>query len=238
MMPRRAAAHSAPQAERGFTMIELVIAITLLAAISAGLLMSMHTALLAMQRTQARMDQDRRATTIQELVYNQLGAAMPVAGVCNGVVAPIFRGNATSLLMVSSYSFKEGARGYPRIVSYRLEQEPRGTMRLVADEFLFSGPASTSRFCVATVGMRPIADRPETLVIASGLASASISYRIMNSLTALGGPWRAAWTLPDLPAAIRIDLTPAAPDPSGMPVVPITVPLHINRQYGELYGNY
>lgn len=226
------------RAQRGFTLIELIVAITLVAAIAVGLLMSMRTALLAMDRIQARLDENRRATTLQELVYNQLGAAMPVAGTCNGSPSPTFRGTASALLMVSSYSIEEGARGYPRIVSYRVEPERGGTVRLVSDEFLFSGPLSTAPYCLPGGIMRPIADRPETLVIASGLTSASFSYRIMNSLTALGGPWQNEWISPDLPAAVRIDLTPARPDPSGMPVVPITVPLHINRQYGEPYADY
>jgi prepilin-type N-terminal cleavage/methylation domain-containing protein len=225
--------------QRGFTLIELIISITLIAAIATGLLVSMHTSLLALERVQARLDQNRRATTLRELVYRQLGGAMPVAGRCSGSVAPVFRGTATQLLMVSSYSLAEGARGYPRVVSYRAEPEPAGTVRLVADEFLFSGPFGSDPYCAPGGAIRPIAATARTVVIASGLAYCRFSYSMLNPLLGmpLDSPWRDAWIFPDLPAAIRIDLAPAAADPGAMPVVPFTVRLHLNRQYGEVYAD-
>jgi prepilin-type N-terminal cleavage/methylation domain-containing protein len=226
------------QRQRGFTLIELIIAITLVAAIATGLLFSMRTSLLTMERTQARLDQNRRASAIQELVYSQLGGAIPAAGRCGGSNVPIFRGNQSQLLMVTTYSRDEGARGYPRIVSYRAEPEPGGTFRLVADEFLFSGPFSTDALCLPGGVIRPIAATERTLVIASGLAYCRFYYRMMIPTAGLGGAWQDLWINYDLPAAIRIDLAPARPDPSGMPVVPITVPLHVNRQYGEIYADY
>jgi prepilin-type N-terminal cleavage/methylation domain-containing protein len=224
--------------KRGFTLIELIIAITLVAAIAAGLLFSMHTSLLTMERTQARLDQNRRASAIQQLVYSQLGGAIPATGLCGGSTTPIFRGDQSQLLMVTTYSREEGARGYPRVVSYRAEPEPGGTFRLVTDEFLFSGPASTNALCLPGGVIRPIASTERTLVIASGLAYCRFHYRLMVPFTGLGGAWQETWIYYDLPAAIRIDLAPARPDPSGMPVVPITVPLHVNRQYGEIYADY
>lgn len=226
------------RSQRGFTLIELIIAITLVAAIATGLLFAMRTSLLAMERTQARLDQNRRASAIQQLVYSQLGGAIPASGLCGGALTPIFRGSPSQLLMVTTYSRTEGARGYPRIVSYRAEPEPGGTFRLVADEFLFSGPASTDALCLPGGVIRPIASTERTLVIASALAYCRFYYRLMVPSTGLGGPWRENWISNELPAAIRIDLAPARADASGMPVVPITMPLRVNRQYGEFYGDY
>jgi prepilin-type N-terminal cleavage/methylation domain-containing protein len=225
--------------QRGFTLIELIIAITLIAAIATGLLLSLRTSLLAMERVQARLDQNRRATTLRELVYRQLGGAMPVAGRCTGSIAPVFRGTSTQLLMVSSYSLAEGARGYPRVVSYRAEPEPAGTVRLVADEFLFSGPYGSEPYCAPGGVIRPIATTERTLVIASGLAYCRFSCEMLNPLLGLplNTPWRDGWIFPDLPAAIRIDLAPATGNPGAMPVVPFTVRLHVNRQYGEIYAD-
>ena len=58
--------------QAGFSLIELIIAITLVAAISAGLLSAMRNGLLTLQRTQARLEDARRAMGVQGLLRRHL----------------------------------------------------------------------------------------------------------------------------------------------------------------------
>src|SRR5580658_10432185 len=52
--------HRARRAQKGFTLIELMISITLVAAISAGMLMAMRAALLTLEKVDARLQSNRR----------------------------------------------------------------------------------------------------------------------------------------------------------------------------------
>ena len=197
--------------QSGFTLIELIVSITLVSTIAVGMMIAMRGGLLTLERTSARMDENRRAVGIQEAVRRQLGGAMPVRGNCaDAVRQPIFRGNAQGLLMVTSYSLTEGFRGYPRIVQYQVVPAPNGMQQLIANEYLYSGPASSSPFC-SPAGLLPAAPTPQSLVIADNLASARILYQRFD-LTGLGSEWLGEWTsnVLLLPAAIRIEVVPAA----------------------------
>src|SRR5690349_4538961 len=102
--------------------MELMISITLVAAIATGMLMAMRGGLLSLDRTQARLEENRRALGIQRILTLQLGGAIPVRSGCGGALASpfAFRGTATALQMVSTYSITEGARGAPHIVEYQV----------------------------------------------------------------------------------------------------------------------
>jgi hypothetical protein len=70
---------------------------------------------------------------------------------------------------------------------------------------------------------------PQPLIAANHLAFCRISYFQMNPDTQFrGGGWVNDWTLPDMPGAIRIEMAPAAPDATRLPVVTVTAPVHTN----------
>jgi len=123
-----------PTNQRGFTLIELMISITLVAAIATGMLMAMRGGLLTLGRTQTRLDENRRALGIQRILSLQLGGAMPVRTGCNGQLSGFaFRGTASALAMVSTYSMTEGSRGAPRIVEYQVAPDLGGTVQLIVN---------------------------------------------------------------------------------------------------------
>ena len=217
----------------GFTLIELMIAITLVAAIVAGMLAALRGGLLTLERVQTRIQDSRAALGLDQLIRRQIGGVLPAAGECGqgdaqAVKAPVFRGNAAAMLMVTSYSMTEGARGYPRLTEYRVLPNNDGTARVEVSEMLFPSPATTARFCAPPNVLRPLEPAPGHLVIVPRVASARMFYREVNPVTRLGGAWFSEWTGPNLPYAIRIDLDPGAS---------ITVPLHVTRDYQEFYAD-
>ena len=222
----------ASRSQRGFTLMELMVSITLVAAIATGMLMAMRGGLLSLGRTQTRLDENRRAMGIQRILSLQLGGAMPARTGCGGQLSPFaFRGTSAALEMVSTYSLAEGSRGAPHIVEYQVAPDVGGTVQLIVNERLYGGPGSTASFCGEGVALQ---GSPRPLVAASRLAYCRISYFQMNPDTQFrGGGWVDAWNDPNMPSAVRIEMASASPDPIRLPVVSITAPLYVTRFFDD-----
>lgn len=222
----------AARSQRGFTLMELMIAITLVAALATGMLMALRGGLLSLNRTQARLEENRRGLGIQRILHMQLAGAMPVRTGCAGQLSPFaLRGTSSVLQMVSTYSITEGARGYPHVVEYQVAPDQNGTVQLIVNERPYTGPASTAGFCGDSVAAQGSA---QPFVAAGGLAFCRISYHQMNPDTQFqGGGWVNAWNEPNLPAAVRIEMAPAAADPNRLPVMSVTALLHVNRFFDD-----
>jgi len=213
---------------RGFTLIELMISITLVAAISAGILMAMRTGLQSMQKVNDRLASNRRVLTVQQILQHQLSNAMPVMGLCdagNNVFS--FNGHEQTLHLISSYSMTEGARGYPRVIELQVIPSDRG-WRLIVNEALYTGPASTAQFCLGR-GFRVGLPGPQSFVIADRLAYCRFSYRAVDPESPRPGPWGPEWTAPILPAGVRIEMAPLEADPAHLPLLTVTARIPITR---------
>src|SRR5258708_6652830 len=96
MTPPRIRVHSrsfaAKYSQCGVTLMELMIAITLVAALSTGMLMAMRISLNTLEKTQVRLEENRRAMGVQQLVLRQLGGVIPVLGECGTPRSPVFVG--------------------------------------------------------------------------------------------------------------------------------------------------
>ena len=224
--------------QAGVTLIELIIAITLVAAIAGGMLTAMQTSLASLQKTQGRLEENRRTMAVQQTILRQIGSLIPVMGECAQAGGgsnriPALAGTPDSLHLVTAYSLAEGFRGYPRIVHLQVRPESGGTVRLLMNEFIYSGPASLAEVCAGA----PFVEGPQTVVLATGLAFARFFYheRIPGILDA--GAWLPGWNRIPLPSAIRFETMPRDPNPSRLPMVSLHIPIRITREMGVLYGD-
>jgi prepilin-type N-terminal cleavage/methylation domain-containing protein len=215
--------------QAGVTLIELMIAITLVAALSTGLLMAMRTGLITLEKTDARLQSNRRMMGVERILSRQLSGVMPVAGPC----AAFFRGTGESLRMVSTYSMTGGARGLPQILEFQVIPAEGGGVRLIVDEHPYFGPASLAPFC-ASAGAEVGKD---SFVLGDHLAYCRISYHESIPDSVLAGRWLTSWDRPNLPAAVRVDMAPLVPEPAKLPLVSVTVLIHITREVLEHYGD-
>src|SRR5258708_746755 len=137
-------------AERGVTLLELIVAISLVALISGGMLTAMRTGLLTNEKVTARLQANRERMNLRQMIVRQLSGAMPVMASCaapgGGGDFPLFQGTQQSLLFVSSFSIAEGSRGYPQIVQYQVAPAAGG-FHLTVNEYAYTGPASAALFC-------------------------------------------------------------------------------------------
>lgn len=232
---------SSARRQRGVTLVELLIALTLVSMLSVGMLMAMRTSLTTLEKTTARLDDNRRSMAIQQTIERQISSTMPVMGDCGSpgggaARVPIFRGNENALRLVTSYSLEDGARGYPRLVEFRITQDPRGGLRLIANEYLYFGPNSTLTHCSNQMDTAPEIT-PQTLVLAGRLATARFVYREFLIDSPLGGAWMPAWTRNNLPSVVRIEMTPLDQSPGHLPVLTLHVPIRVTRDVVAQYAD-
>lgn len=215
--------------QRGVTLLELLIAISLVAILSTGMLFAMRASALTNEKIARRLDDNRRAVGVERILASQLGGVMGVMFVCPGQGAPaatsFLAGNEGMVRFVSSYSLSEGARGYPRIVEYRVLPAEGIGVRLIASERVYSGPASLEPYCAGV-----LAPDTRSLVLADHLAYCRISFHEpYNINTFAETPWLPLWDRPLLPAAVRIEMRAANPAAGELPPVDITAPIRVTR---------
>ena len=225
--------------QKGFTLFELLISITLVAALSAGMLMAMRTGLLTLQKTDDRLQSNRRVMSVQQILSRQISNAMFVFGQCGaagGGAVPIFNGNSETLHLVSSYSMTEGARGYPRILELQVIPADRG-VRLIVNEALYTGPTSAAQFCINGV-FQPGRPTPQSLVLADRLAYCRFLYQVSNPESPKGGAWVEGWNKPELPYAVRVEMAPLIADPAHLPLLSVTARIHVTRDPSITNNDY
>jgi prepilin-type N-terminal cleavage/methylation domain-containing protein len=226
--------------QKGFTLIELMISITLVAGLATGMLMAMRTSLLSFEKINSRLQFNRRVVGMERILTRQIGGVMPVTSDCGTARVPLFRGNASSLLMASSYSMAEGARGYPQFDEFQVVRAEEG-FRLIVTEHPYTGPSSTSLFCGSEQMIRPDV-APTSLILADRLASCSFSYREVIPDASPSEKWLASWNMQgeqeNLPAAVKIVMTPLDSSPALLPVMNVTIPIHVTRQVRPLYDDF
>jgi prepilin-type N-terminal cleavage/methylation domain-containing protein len=245
-----------PRSQHGVTLLELMIAISLVAGLSTGMLMAMRTSLLTYEKTAKRLESNRRFVKTQQILSSQIAAVIPAQGLCptgegQSIAIPSFlSGSPDTMRLISSYSIAEGARGYPQIVEYQVVSSGRGGVRLVATERPYTGPQSTTAYCGSPAaapsafefGARPATSTTQpgvaSYVLAEHLAYCHFSYHEpYDQNTFLETPWLPLWVKPALPAGVRIEMRPVAPETGGLSVLNVTVPIQVNRNPVLVYDD-
>jgi hypothetical protein len=211
-----------------------MISITLVAALATGMMMAMRTSLLSMEKINSRLQFNRRVMGMEHILTRQIGGVMPVTSDCGDARVPIFNGTPTALRLVTSYSMAEGARGYPQFDEFQVVQN-EGVLRLIVTEHRYTGPSSTSPFCGGGLIAAPAGVAPLAYVVADRLASCTFTYREQIPDQPPSSNWLGSWDRQDLPAAVKIEMTPLDSSAALLPVMNVTVPIHINRQVRNSY---
>ncbi len=230
----------------GVTLLELLIAVTLLSLLVAGVLTAMRAGMTALARTNARVIANRKAVGAQRILEQQLAGFMPVIAECNGgggagpfQKVPFFQGETETMRFVSTFSLSDASRGMPRVLEFQVIPGENGIgVRLVVNEHFYTGGLGAGRFCLG-VGMDPVSGMtatqfppvqtgPGSFVLADKLASCRMMYR-----EPLPPPqferWVPRWVQPYWPTAIRIEITPLEADPSKILPTTLTMPVFVNR---------
>jgi len=235
--------------EAGVTLIELLIAVTLVALLAVGMMVAIRVGLSALNKSNAKLMANRRVASVERILESELGDVIPVKAKCMPtpdwpvLTIPFFQGDPQAMRLVSSFSLQQASRGVPMILEFLVipGEEGRG-VRLVVNEHLYTGPIAAGAFCAGQVpdltGMMqpvflPIETGSFSFVLADKLAFCRFSYRFLppptNPLTPLPAIWFIHWPKPFLPNAIRVEMAPLEPDSARVQPVTLTVPIRVNR---------
>ena len=241
------------KAERGVTLLELLIAMTLMSLLSTGIVMSLRVGLSAMSKTDSKLMANRRVASIERILEEEISSVMPVTADCQRLPeAPpsriaFFQGEAQSMRLASTYSLQQGARGIPMILEYQVIPGENGQgVRLVVNETWYTGPRGAGLFCLG-MGADPLtgAQAPQfppiqiganSFVLADKLAYCRFSYRDLLPPPELER-WVLHWIKPLLPSAVRVEMAPLVPDSSRLEPVTLTIPVRVTRLPLEPYDN-
>jgi hypothetical protein len=238
----------------GVTLLELLLAVSLLALLSAGILTALHVAVGALGKANARLMDNRRLSGAQRILEQEIAGFVPVVAMCAAQregppePLPFFQGEPQSMRFVSTYSLSEGWRGYAQILEFEVAPGERGEgVRLVVNEHLYTGPLGAGAFCLGTADspelgvrvpvFRPIQAGPNSFVLADRLAYCRFRFRETLPLPPRER-WVEHWILPQWPSAVRIEMEPMAVDAVRIPLLSITAPMHINAAPRTQYAGY
>lgn len=230
----------------GVTLIELLIAVLLLSLLSVGIVLTLRVALSAMNKSGSKLMANRRVSSVERILDQQIEGIMPVTADCQprpGVIGSklmFFQGEQQSMRLASTYSLQQGQRGLPMILEFQVVPGEDGQgVRLVVNEHWYTGPRGAGVYCLGMgagadggpPGPRfvPIGIGPESFVLIDKLAYCRFSFRDPRTPPVETPIWVERWVKPVLPDAIRIEMAPLAPDLGRLQPVTLTIPVHVTR---------
>jgi len=234
------------QSQKGVTLIELLIAVLLLSLLSVGIVLTLRVALSAMNKSDSKLMANRRVSSVERILDQQIEGIMPVTADCQarpgvpGGKLMFFQGEQQSMRLASTYSLQQGERGLPMILEFQVIPgvDEQG-VRLLLNEHWYTGPAGAGLFCLGMGAgpeggppgpvFAPISVGPESFVIADKLAYCRFSFRDLGKPPNEPPVWVPRWVKPVLPNAIRIEMAPLAPDLGRLQPVTLTIPIHVTR---------
>ncbi|PYT32384.1 MAG: hypothetical protein DMG57_01955 [Acidobacteria bacterium] len=238
----------------GMTLIEVLIAVSLLSVLSLGMLFAMRVGMNALDKANRKLLDNRRVAGAGRIIVQQLAGFMPVIAVAAtapdapGFKVPFFEGRARSMRLVSTYSLQQAARGIPQVLEFQVIPGEQGRgVRLVVNENPYTGPRSAGVFCLGpgpdpeagmtTQRFTPIVVGSGSFVLADRLASCQFLYLEPGPAPGLE-KWTPNWVLPRWPIAIRIEMASLDDDRSKLKPLTVTSALRVNRYPIFDYGDF
>jgi general secretion pathway protein J len=240
----------------GFTLVEVLIATTLVMAITTGILMALRVGLDAMGHADTKLMHNRRVMAVERILEAQVSDIVPAITACMprnsedaGESIAFFQGEPQTMRFITSYSLNDSSRGLPQLLEYQvIPGEHREGVRLVVNERLYSGPLSARSVCSGTrvdeaLGAPvpvfvPVQIGPGSFVLADKLAVCHFEF-LQPDVNSPEKPsvWVQRWVKPLLPAAIRVVMAPLDPQASQLPLATLTIPVRVNRDPSVDYAN-
>lgn len=205
--------------QKGVTLLELLVAMSLFSLLSVAVFFSLRTGLNSLGKVRERVADSRREAGAQRSLELMLagisltGVQFVQPGQTTAQNTLFFQGDPAAMRFVSHYSLRDGMRTAPRLIELAVAGNPAGGVRLVMNERVYPGPAAAGAVILGSFpnqsgGMsfqyRPIEIGPATFVVADLLPACRFFY--LEQILPQGDIWRAQWQRPGLPKAIRIDM--------------------------------
>ena len=209
-----------PQA--GLTLLEVLVAITLLSLLSVGMLFAMRIGLMAYSKADAKLMFNRRVAGAQRIIQQELEGLMPVIVPCTGkpelrsTQFAFFQAEQRVMRLASTFSLQQGWRGQAQVLELAVipGEDGRG-VRLVVNETPYN-PVVAGQVCmdvkpdpitgVPGVIFKPVQQGSQSFVLADQLAFCRFSYLVAPKVNDQGmvvNPQQEDSQQPGVPGADR-----------------------------------
>lgn len=217
------------QSEKGFTLLEIMIAVTLVALMAAGIWAVFRTGIRAWSRGTVSIDTSQSHRIVQDLVRKQLASAfpatVPVDPTIQNVTYPIFKGTESDFQFVSLDSLYFQDSPGLTWVQYKLSEDSNsGGYSLVESEARY-------------LGQIPDPDTGSTVLrsipLFENLRKCYFEYRNPDNAQDNSAPWVSEWDAQakgKLPEAISVTMEIVDTDGNAR-TRQIVVPIHATEQY-------
>jgi prepilin-type N-terminal cleavage/methylation domain-containing protein len=229
-MSRRVGAVRVP--ESGLTLIEVLIAVSLLSLLSVGMLIALRIGLSATAKANTRLIDDRRVAGTQRILEQEIAGFVPTRAQCAGgnTAIDFFQGASDSMRFVSTYSLQQAWRGRPQILEFLVIPRESGKgVRLVVNEHLYSGPLSAGQFCIGPHRFLPVEPGTASFVLADNLAFCRFAFLTPPQPPLQIPQWMPSWLPNRWPLAVRVEMAPVDDDIIRLRPVTITQRIRVNR---------
>lgn len=244
------------QSTAGVTLLEVLVAVTLLTLLTVGMSIAIRVGLAAYGRTTDRLMDDRRVAGAQRVLQSELEGLVPAMPPCTGGESTsslhfvFFQAEGQFLRMVSTFSLQQGWRGNPQILEFFVIPGDKGRgVRLVVNETPYS-PSAAGSFCQGvmtdpllgvTIPRFPPEPQasPTSFVLADKLAYCHFRYYVKSKDPNKPDPtWLPRATGMGWPLAVRIDMAPLEPDLAVLQPIGVLAEIHLHRSPDIPYGDF
>jgi len=216
------------QSEKGFTLLETIVAVTLVAMMAVGIWSVFRTGIRSWARGTEIIDASQRHRIIYDLVRKQAASAFPLAAPVDpafpNITYPLFRGTETSMEFVSLNSLRFQESPGLTLVNYEMSPDQEGTgYSLVERE---------KRYLGQTLDSSEDIDLPNSISLFENLSNGWFEYKNPD-VEEDEESWVREWDAQQqsqLPAAVAMNLESL--DANGnVQTHQIIVPVHATEEY-------
>lgn len=231
----------------GLTLIEVLIAVSLLSLLTLGMMWAIRIGLNSMGKANDRLMANRRVTGAQRVLEQEIYGLIPASAELETHQKMLFfEGEPQSMRFVSSYSLKEGSRGHAQMLAFQVIPGETGGFRLIVNETPYSGSRSAGQSILGrafdpasgrlATHFTPIEPGSNSFVLADRLAVCNFSYQEIRPRPELQR-WDGVWSLDKWPDAIRIEMAPLGEVGRRLHMISIVAPVRVTRIPTDVYND-
>lgn len=236
---------------RGMTLMEVLIAVSLVALLSVGMLFALRAGIGSVESINRHVQTVRKGSSAQRILEQQFANLMPVTALCRtgaamdqSAAVAFFDGEPNVIRFVSDYSLDEAGRGHPQILElFAIPASDGKGLRLVVNETPYHSPQTAGMTCqvqaaeepgsVPMLAFPPPQASPRSFVLADHLERVSFAYQELTQAEPYER-WLPRWIHIDaFPSAVRIEMAPLAADASSLAPLPFYARIPVDRRINE-----
>jgi hypothetical protein len=239
------------RAQAGTTLIEVLIAVTLLSLLSVAMAFALRIGINAYQKTGAKLMENRRVAGAQRILEEELEGIVPTVAPCGPHTPPdeqpntnwfaFFQAAPSQMRLVSTFSLQQAWRGSPQILElFVIPRDDGPGVRLVVNELPYYGPRAAGRLCTKLVPdpvsgsnlpqFLPVNAGTQSFVLADKLAYCRFNYLWTppKADPAIPAVWSPTAINNGWPLAVRVEMGPLEADPGTLQPLTVTAALHLH----------